>query len=238
MNLKKIVIAIDGFSSCGKSTLAKGLAQKMNYLFIDTGAMYRGVALYCLQNGLIKNDIPDCPEIEKQVSLIDLTFQLNTKTNQADLYLNDQNVESLIRTPEVASVVSKIATIKKVREKLVHEQRKMGHSGGIVMDGRDIGSVVFPYADLKLFVIASPEIRAERRYNELKNKGIITSFEEVLDNLNERDKLDSTRSESPLIQTSDAMVIDTSNLTREEQLDIAFKLANQVIEKIESSNYP
>jgi cytidylate kinase len=227
---KKIVIAIDGFSSCGKSTLAKALANELAYIFIDSGAMYRGVALYCSEHNLISDGTPLQDEIEQELPKISLAFRMNPETKQADLYLNDTNVESRIRTPEIAAVVSKVAAIKSVREKLVLEQRKMGTSGGIVMDGRDIGSVVFPNAELKLFVTATPEIRAERRFKELKEKGIEISFQEVLKNLTERDFLDTTRSESPLIKTKDAIEIDTSNLTREEQLDKVLNLAIQLIE--------
>jgi cytidylate kinase len=227
---KKIVIAIDGFSSCGKSTLAKALANELGYIFIDSGAMYRGVALYCSEHNLIPDGTPLQDEIEQELPKISLAFRMNPETKQADLYLNDTNVESRIRTPEIAAVVSKVAAIKSVREKLVLEQRKMGTSGGIVMDGRDIGSVVFPNAELKLFVTATPEIRAERRFKELKEKGIEISFQEVLKNLTERDFLDTTRAESPLIKTKDAIEIDTSNLTREEQLDKVLNLAIQLIE--------
>jgi cytidylate kinase len=231
MNLKKkIVIAIDGFSSCGKSTLAKALANELGYIFIDSGAMYRGVALYCADHNLIPDGSPLKDVIENELTEINLAFRMNPSTQQVDMFLNDTNVESRIRTPEIAEVVSKIAAIKSVREKLVLEQRKMGASGGIVMDGRDIGSVVFPDAELKLFVTATPEIRAERRFKELKEKGVETSFQEVLTNLTERDFLDTTREESPLIKTKDAIEIDTSNLTREEQLDKALNLAIQLIE--------
>lgn len=224
---KKITIAIDGYSSCGKSTLAKALAKELEYIFIDSGAMYRGVTLYCLRNGLLPEGIPAVAEIETTLEQIDLDFKFNPKTKQADLYLNGENVEELIRMPEVAAHVSKIAALKNVRHKLVLEQRKMGKNGGIVMDGRDIGSVVFPTAELKLFITALPEIRAQRRYKELKEKKVETSFEEVLENLRERDYLDSTRTESPLIQTSDAIVIDTSDLTPEEQLTIALNYAKE-----------
>ena len=224
---KKITIAIDGYSSCGKSTLAKALAKELEYIFIDSGAMYRGVTLYCLRNGLLPEGIPAVAEIETTLEQIDLDFKFNPKTKQADLYLNGENVEDLIRMPEVAAQVSKIAALKNVRHKLVLEQRKMGMNGGIVMDGRDIGSVVFPTAELKLFITALPEIRAQRRYKELKEKKVETSFEEVLENLRERDYLDSTRTESPLIQTSDAIVIDTSDLTPEEQLTIALNYAKE-----------
>lgn len=226
---KKITIAIDGHSSCGKSTLAKALAQKINYLFIDSGAMYRGVTLFCMRNHLIENGIPSNDAIIKHLPTINITFQNNPTTEKSDLLLNGENVEELIRMPDVAANVSKIAAIKEVRLKLVEEQQKMGQNGGIIMDGRDIGSVVFPDAELKLFVTASNEIRAERRFKELSEKNIETSYQEVYDNLVQRDELDTTRAESPLIQTKDAIVIDTSYLTREEQLELAFKLYKKSI---------
>lgn len=226
---KRITIAIDGHSSCGKSTLAKSLAKKINYIFIDSGAMYRGVTLFCMRNQLIENGTPLTVEVLKHLSEINLSFRYNPKTDKADLFLNDENVEELIRLPDVAANVSKIATIKEVRQKLVDEQQKMGVKGGIIMDGRDIGSVVFPSAELKLFVTASNEIRAQRRFDELVSKGIQTTLQEVYDNLVQRDELDSNRTESPLIQTSDAVVIDTTLLTREEQLDLAYQLYQKTI---------
>lgn len=226
---KKITIAVDGYSSCGKSTLAKALAKKLGYVFIDTGAMYRGITLYCMRNQLIRNTKPEIEAIEKKLPNISLSFAYNPATDSNDLILNGENVEKQIRMPDVAANVSKIAAIKSVRHKLVEEQRRIGEQGGIVMDGRDIGSVVFPDAELKLFVTASPEIRAERRLKELREKGIEISLDEVIANLMERDLLDSTRAESPLIQTDDAIVIDTSHCTREEQLDLAFQYAEDAL---------
>jgi len=227
---KKITIAIDGYSSCGKSTLAKALAQKLNYHFIDSGAMYRGVTLYCLRKSLFENGEPKFKEIESELENINLEFIFNPETEDSELYLNGENIEGLIRLPEVAANVSKIAAIKSVRHKLVVEQRKMGKNGGIVMDGRDIGSVVFPNAELKLFVTATPEIRAERRFKELTEKHIQVTFDEVLHNLKERDYIDSTRKESPLIQTRDAIVIDTSYLTPLKQLEIALKYSTDILQ--------
>lgn len=218
---KQLTIAIDGYSSCGKSTLAKAMANELNYTFVDSGAMYRGVALYCLRNGLIENSIPNAKEIEKQLPEIQLDFYYNPETRLQELLLNNENVEQEIRTPEVAAVVSQIATLRSVRVKLVEEQRKIGENGGIVMDGRDIGSVVFPNADVKLFVTANPDIRAIRRYKELTEKGIITTLEETKNNLLKRDEIDSNREESPLTQTVDAIVLDNSHLSQEEQLQIA-----------------
>lgn len=223
---KKITIAIDGYSSCGKSTMAKALAKQLGYIFIDSGAMYRGVTLYCMRHQLIdENGHPNYSAIVKALPLISISFDFNPTTSTFDLMLNDENVEALIRMPDVAAHVSSIAAIKEVREKLVEEQRKMGKNGGIVMDGRDIGSVVFPNAELKLFVTAKPEIRAQRRLTELQAKKVDTTFEEVLANLQERDHVDSTRSESPLVKTSDALEIDTSDLTPATQLAIAYQFA-------------
>ncbi|MDP4683536.1 MAG: (d)CMP kinase [Crocinitomicaceae bacterium] len=218
---KQLTIAIDGYSSCGKSTLAKAMANELNYTFVDSGAMYRGVALYCLRNGLIVNAIPNVSEIENHLPNIQLDFYYNPETRIQELLLNNENVEQEIRTPEVAAVVSQIATLRSVRVKLVEEQQKIGENGGIVMDGRDIGSVVFPDAEVKLFVTANPDVRAMRRFKELSEKGIITTFEDTKRNLLERDEIDSNRIESPLIQTADAIVLDNSQLTQEEQLQIA-----------------
>jgi CMP/dCMP kinase len=218
---KQLTIAIDGYSSCGKSTLAKAMANELNYTFVDSGAMYRGVALYCLRNGLIVDSIPNVSEIENHLPNIQLDFYYNPETRLQELLLNNENVEQEIRKPEVAAVVSQIATLRSVRIKLVEEQRKIGENGGIVMDGRDIGSVVFPDAEVKLFVTANPDIRAMRRFKELSEKGIVTTLEDTKRNLLERDEIDSNRIESPLIQTADAIVLDNSHLTQEEQLQIA-----------------
>jgi cytidylate kinase len=223
---KKITIAVDGFSSCGKSTLAKALAKELGYTFIDSGAMYRGIALYCLRNELIADGFLDEAGIGVALNSIELSFHSVDKENQA-LLLNGEDVEQEIRSPKVAAIVSKIATLPAVRKKLVDEQRKMGQNGGIVMDGRDIGSVVFPNAELKLFITADPDVRAQRRYDELQSKGIKSTLEEVKKNLLERDHIDSTRTISPLIQTDDAVVIDNSNLNREEQLKLALEYAKE-----------
>jgi len=225
---KQITIAIDGYSACGKSTLAKDLAKKLSFIFIDSGAMYRGVALYCLQNNLFNADgTPKQVEIIQALKNITLSFQLINHNNC--LLLNGKNVEELIRGTEVAAVVSKVATIKEVRVKLVMEQQKMGANGGIVMEGRDIGSVVFPKAELKLFITASQEIRAQRRFLELKSKGIEAKINEISSNLAERDLIDSSRKESPLIQVADAIVMDNSKLTREEQLDFVLNLVRNLL---------
>lgn len=225
---KQITIAIDGYSACGKSTLAKDLAKKLSFIFIDSGAMYRGVALYCLQNNLFDEDgNPKQVDIIHALKNITLSFQLINDNNC--LLLNGKNVEELIRGGEVAAVVSKVARIKEVRMKLVMEQQKMGANGGIVMEGRDIGSVVFPKAELKLFITASQEIRTQRRYLELKSKGIEAKIETISSNLAERDLMDSSRKESPLIQVADAIVLDNSKLTREEQLDFVLDLVRNLV---------
>ncbi len=225
---KQITIAIDGYSACGKSTLAKDLAKKLSFIFIDSGAMYRGVALYCLQNNLFDDDSnPKQVDVIQALKNITLSFQLINDNNC--LLLNGKNVEELIRGGEVAAVVSKVARIKEVRMKLVMEQQKMGENGGIVMDGRDIGSVVFPFAELKLFITASKEIRAQRRFLELKSKGIESKINEISSNLAERDLMDSSRKESPLIQVADAIVLDNSKLTREEQLDFVLDLVRNLV---------
>jgi cytidylate kinase len=232
MSEKRLTIAIDGFSSCGKSTLAKALAKSLDYVFIDSGAMYRGVTLYCMRNGLITNGIPDAIGIEKCLSQIELHFEFNQEDKSAYLFLNGENVEQKIRMPDVAANVSRIAALKSVRQKLVQEQRKIGANGGIVMDGRDIGSVVFPEAELKLFITATAEVRALRRQKELEEKGVQMSPDEVIANLLERDLIDSTRTESPLVQVDDAIVIDTTNLTREEQLQLALRLVAETKRRI------
>jgi len=235
-NSKKITIAIDGFSSCGKSTLAKALAAKLNYIFIDSGAMYRGVSLYCIQNNIVNNGVINELELIKHLPSIELAFEKNKTTLKPDLTLNGLNVEGLIRDLNVASIVSKVASIKEVRDKLVIEQKKMGENGGIVMDGRDIGTVVFPNAELKLFVTADPETRAKRRYLELSAANKIITLEEISYNIEERDRIDSTRKESPLLQANDAFLLDNSNLTQEEQLQLTLDLVKKkLIESLETA---
>ncbi len=217
----KITIAIDGYSSCGKSTLARELARILHYVFIDSGAMYRGVTLFALENGCIVNQEVNRRLLISKLSEIELKFVLNPETKSPELLLNGENVETKIRTPHVSSFVSDVAAIKEVRQKLVAEQQAMGLAGGIVMDGRDIGSVVFPNAELKLFVTADIETRVERRYQELIFRGTPTPRDEVHANLIRRDFIDSTRAESPLIQTEDAIVLDNTHLTKSEQLQLA-----------------
>jgi cytidylate kinase len=227
MNQKRITIAIDGFSACGKSTLAKDLAKRLGYVFIDSGAMYRAAALYCLNHQLIQDGKLDKVGIDSQLSQMDIHFE--TVASESHIFLNGQDVSNEIREPKVAEIVSIVAAYKPIREKLVEAQQKMGVLGGIVMDGRDIGSVVFPHAELKLFVTADPEIRVQRRLAEMQSKGIEMSVEEVRQNLAERDHLDSTREESPLIQVADALVLDNSQLTKEEQLNWVLAKVNLLV---------
>jgi cytidylate kinase len=216
---KKITIAIDGHAACGKSTLAKALASALNYTFIDSGAMYRAVAYFCLQNHLITEDnVVNIEQLENHLDKI----HIEIKASQL-IFLNGQNITDAIRTPRVANIVSQVATIKSVRNKLVALQQAMGKSGGIVMDGRDIGTVVFPNAELKIFVTASTEVRTARRLAELQAKGEQIAQDDVKKNLLQRDQLDSTRAESPLKQASDAIVLDTTELSREEQLQWALE---------------
>ena len=215
--MKKITIAIDGYSSCGKSTMAKDLAREVGYIYIDSGAMYRAVTLYCLENGLFTPDGIDTEKLEAMMPNIRISFQLNPETQRPMTYLNGVNVEDRIRTMEVSTRVSPVAAIPFVREALVKQQQEMGQAKGIVMDGRDIGTVVFPDAELKIFVVASAQIRAQRRYDELKAKGQEASYEEILANVKERDYIDQNREVSPLRQAEDALLLDNSNLTIEEQ---------------------
>jgi cytidylate kinase len=216
--MEKIIIAIDGFSSCGKSTMAKDLAHELGYIYVDTGAMYRCVALYALQHKLfLKDGKINIPELEAAMPNINISFKLNKETGRPDTYLNNENVENKIRTMEVSSHVSSIAAIPFVREALVAQQQKMGKDKGIVMDGRDIGTVVFPNAELKIFVTASPEVRAQRRYDELMEKGMEADYNEILENVKQRDYIDSHRDVSPLRKADDAIELDNSNISIEEQ---------------------
>ncbi|MDG1146902.1 MAG: (d)CMP kinase [Crocinitomicaceae bacterium] len=224
METTKITIAIDGFSSCGKSTLAKDLAKELKYIFIDSGAMYRAVTLYALNTNCIQEGIVNQTALIESLNDIELHFELNPTTNSPEILLNGLNVAHEIRTPRVAKVVAKVAEIKEVRKKLVLEQRKIGANGGLVMDGRDIGSVVFPNAELKLFITASIQVRTNRRHAELLSKGIEISKQDVQLNLEERDLIDSERKESPLKQTDDAIVIDNTELTKKEQLNKVLNL--------------
>ena len=215
--MKKITIAIDGYSSCGKSTMAKDLAREVGYIYIDSGAMYRAVTLYCLENQLFTEEGIDTIRLEAAMPGIQISFQLNPETGRPMTFLNGANVEDRIRTMEVSNHVSPVAALPFVREALVKLQQEMGKEKGIVMDGRDIGTAVFPDAELKIFVTASAEIRAQRRYDALQAKGQEASFDEILANVKERDYIDQNREVSPLRQADDALLLDNSNLTIEEQ---------------------
>jgi len=224
--MNKIIVAIDGFSSCGKSTMAKELAAEAGYIYVDSGAMYRAVSLFSIQNGWISATEINVPELEKNIESIHIAFKTNTQ-GKSETYLNGQNVEADIRSLEVANGASRISTIGFVRRELVRQQQLMGLGKGIVMDGRDIGTVVFPNAELKIFLTASPEIRAQRRMDEMAAKGENPNFEEVLANVKERDDRDQNREESPLRKADDAIVIDNSYLTREEQRSLLLTLFNE-----------
>jgi cytidylate kinase len=215
--MKKIIIAIDGFSSCGKSTMAKDLAKEIGYIYIDSGAMYRAVTLYAMQNGIIADGAIDEERLRASIADIHIEFRLNVATGRPDTYLNGVNVEGKIRTLEVSNNVSPISAIGFVREAMVAEQQKMGEKRGIVMDGRDIGTTVFPEAELKIFVTASAEIRAQRRYDELKAKGEVSDFDKILENVKTRDHIDQTRAVSPLRKADDAILLDNSTMTIAEQ---------------------
>lgn len=215
--MKKITIAIDGFSSCGKSTMAKDLAREIGYIYVDTGAMYRAVTLYSLEHNIFSGDDIDTEKLKNEMSNIHITFQLNPETNRPDTYLNGVRVEDKIRAMEVSSRVSPIAALPFVREAMVAQQQEMGKNKGVVMDGRDIGTTVFPDAELKIFVTASPEIRAQRRFDELKAKGEEAGFDEILENVKQRDFIDQNREVSPLRKADDALLLDNSHMTIAEQ---------------------
>lgn len=216
--MKKITIAIDGHSSCGKSTMAKDLAQRVGYIYVDTGAMYRSVTLYALRHSMFEADGSINTEmLKEQLPHIVITFQLNAETGRPDTYLNGECVEQLIRSLEVSNHVSPIAALPFVREAMVAQQQQMGQGGGVVMDGRDIGTVVFPDAELKIFVTASAEVRAQRRYDELLQKGMPADYDDILKNVQERDYIDSHREVGPLRQAPDALLLDNSHMTIDEQ---------------------
>ena len=229
--MKKITIAIDGHSSCGKSTMAKDLARKLGYIYVDTGAMYRAVTLFALRNNLFNADgTIKTEELEKRMDEICISFKFNPKAGRPDTYLNGELVEQEIRSMEVSSHVSPIATLPFVRTAMVAQQQKMGEQKGIVMDGRDIGTVVFPNAELKIFVTASAEVRAQRRFDELKQKGMEADFEEILKNVQERDYIDSHREVSPLRKADDALELDNSYMTIEEQNKWLLEQYSRVVE--------
>ena len=230
--MKKITIAIDGFSSCGKSTMAKDLAKKLGYVYVDTGAMYRAVTLYAMRNGLFNADgSVKTADLERQMNKINITFKLNKTAERPDTYLNNELVENNIRTLEVSNHVSQIAAVPFIREAMVAQQQRMGKDKGVVMDGRDIGTTVFPEAELKVFVTASAEVRAQRRYDELKEKGMPADFNDILKNVQERDYIDSHREVSPLRKAPDAIELDNSHMTIAEQ---SAWLMEQVKQKIEA----
>ena len=227
--MKKITIAIDGFSSCGKSTMAKSLAKEIGYIYIDSGAMYRAVTLYCIENGLIEDGEMRTEILKEDLTRINISFKINAETGQPDTYLNAENVENKIRTMLVSSMVSQVSALDFVRSAMVEQQQKMGKEKGIVMDGRDIGTTVFPDAELKIFVTASAEVRAQRRFDELKSKGQEASYDEILHNVKQRDYLDQNREVSPLRQASDAILLDNSTLTIEEQKAWLINQFNRVV---------
>ncbi len=227
MHAKKINIAVDGYSSCGKSTIAKGLAKALGYTYIDSGAMYRAVALHAIREGWITPENMDEKALREQVDHIKIDFRPNEQ-GMHDTYLNGENVEREIRSLEVANGASRVSTLGFVRQALVRLQQEMGKEKGVVMDGRDIGTVVFPHAEMKLFLTASPEIRAKRRFDEMKEKGEHPLYEEVLANVKERDLRDTTRAESPLRQADDALVLDNSHVDIQGQLQWALDMFNKI----------
>lgn len=230
--MKKIVIAIDGYSSCGKSTMAKNLARRLGYVYVDTGAMYRAVTLYALRHQLFKaNGEVDAASLQQAMPDISVSFQFNNQTGKPDTYLNDELVEQEIRTMQVSERVSKIAALLFVRTALVAQQQRMGKDKGIVMDGRDIGTVVFPHAELKIFVTASAEVRAQRRYDELQQKGMSARYDDILKNVQERDYIDSHREVSPLRKADDAIELDNSNLTIDEQQQWLLHQVDKVLQQ-------
>lgn len=226
---KKIIIAVDGFSSCGKSTFAKAIAARLGYIFIDTGAMYRAVTLYALEKGAIRSGMIDEDAVVALLPEISIAFRFNPERGASDIYVNGDRVEGKIRTIEVSNCVSGVSAIPIVRQKLVALQQEMGRRKGVVMDGRDIGTTVFPEAEIKLFMTADAKVRAQRRYDELTAKGDRVTFEEILENVISRDKADMTRSVSPLRQAEDAIVLDNSHLTVEEQMAWFMELYHRTI---------
>jgi len=227
--MKKIIIAIDGHSSCGKSTMAKELARTIHYKYIDSGAMYRAVTLFCLEDGFFKGSVLNLDAIKQYINDIHIFFKYNDNTGNSDTYLNGENVEKQIRSMAVADKVSLVAAVGFIREAMVKQQQTMGEGKAIVMDGRDIGTVVFPHAELKLFVTARPEVRAQRRLEELIAKGELATFEDVLKNIEKRDFIDSTRKDGPLRQASDAVILDNSDMTIAEQNAFLLKLVAKLV---------
>ena len=227
--MQKITIAIDGFSSTGKSTVAKQLAKALGYVYVDSGAMYRAVTLFAMQNGFINETHFDSDKLIANLNTVEISFKFNNKLGFAEVFLNDKNVENEIRTLEVSQFVSQVSEISEVRRMLVKQQQQMGINKGVVMDGRDIGTVVFPEAELKIFMTASAETRAKRRFQELLEKGANVGYDEVLENVTSRDKIDTTREDSPLTKANDAIEIDNSYLSIEEQYKMLLELAEEKI---------
>lgn len=227
--MKKITIAIDGFSSTGKSTLAKQLAKHLGYVYVDTGAMYRAVTVFAMQHNYISEDHLDRKKLVDSMPEVHLHFEFNPELGFAEMFLNGKNVETEIRTLEVSRLVSRIAEISEVRSRLVEQQQKMGKNKAVVMDGRDIGTVVFPHAELKIFMTASPHTRAQRRYDELLELGQQITFQDVLQNVNERDYMDTHREDSPLVKAADAIEVDNSGLTKKEQFQLVLNLVNEKV---------
>jgi len=231
--VRKITIAIDGYSSTGKSTIAKQIAKELGYIYVDSGAMYRAVTLYALQHKFVSEGEFCVDDFVQELDNIELAFKFNQELGFAEMYLNGKNVEHEIRTLEVSNVVSKVSAVPEVRYQLVKQQQKMGEVKGIVMDGRDIGTVVFPEAELKIFMTASPEIRAQRRYDELIKRGDKVEFDEVFKNVQERDYIDSHREDSPLVKADDAIEIDNSELSLKEQYQKIMQLVTMTLEDFE-----
>lgn len=232
--MKKITIAIDGFSSTGKSTLAKQLAHALGYIYVDTGAMYRAVTWYAVEHQLIDEHHFDIEKLIQQLPQISLWFHYNPALGFAEMFVNGENVEQEIRSLHISKFVSRIAEVSEIRKALVAQQQEFGQEKGVVMDGRDIGTVVFPNAELKFFMTASPEIRAERRFLELTNKGISTTLDEVLENVTQRDEIDSNRADSPLRKATDAIEIDNSDLSEKEQFEMVLELVNNKFKELEA----
>lgn len=232
----RINIAIDGYSSCGKSTLAKAIAKELNYIYTDTGAMYRAVGLFALQNKLVKGDWRDVDGLIRGLENVYITFRYNPDNQISEVHLNGQSVELEIRSLQVSNHVSQVSDIPEVRQKLVKQQQRIASNRGVVMDGRDIGTVVMPDAEIKFFMTADKQVRAQRRFDELKSKGVTTTIEEVLQNIEMRDDIDSNRAADPLRQAKDAIVIDNTTLTLEEQFEFAMRQIDSALAEIEKKS--